>query len=172
MEKQNLILVAVVILLILLAAVMINGFSGNNNFQNGQISFEYPNSWSQDHIIGNFSNNSLYSEVTLKKNFPNGNGTDVTAYIILQMQQKAIGSYNLPNTSTIVMNTSSPSNVSVGVSNLTAIQLANYGNNVAHKTTLIEKNNFYINLEYISPPFALNGTEEAYNTIMKTLKIN
>jgi hypothetical protein len=172
MERRDMILGAVVILLILVAAVIINGFSGNNNFQTGQIAFEYPNSWSQDHVIGNFSNDSLYSEITLKKNFPNGNGTDVTAYIILQMQQKAVGAYNLPNTSTIVMNTSSPSTVSVGVANLTAIQLASFGKNVAHKTTIIEKNNLYINLEYISPSFALNGTEEAYNTILKTLKIN
>lgn len=172
MEKQDLILGVVVIFVILLAAVLINSFTGSNTFQTGQVSFEYPNSWSQDHVIGNFSNDSLYSEITLKKNFPNGNGTDVTAYIILQMQQKAVGAYNLPNTSTIVMNTSNSSTVSVGVANLTAIQLASFGKNVAHKTTIIEKNNFYINLEYISPPFAFNGTEEAYNNILKTLKIN
>jgi hypothetical protein len=172
MERQNLILGAAVILILLVVLIIAFGLSGNNTFQNGQISFEYPNGWSQDNIIGNFSNDSLYSEVTFKKSFPSGNGTDETAYIILQMQQKANGSFSLPDTSTILMNTSSPSTVSVGVSNLTAIQLASFGKNVAHKTTIIEKNNFYFNLEYICPPFAVNGTEDAYNTIMKTLKIS
>ena len=162
---------AIVILVILVILIFASTFSGNNTFQNGQISFEYPNGWSQDHIVGNFTNESIYSEVTFKKNFQSSNGTDEIAYIILQMQQKANGSFSLPNTSTIIMNTSSPSTVSIGVANLTAIQLASFGTNLSHKTTIIEKNNFYLNLEYICPPSAVNGTEEAYNTILKTLKI-
>ncbi|NYB51278.1 MAG: hypothetical protein HVN35_01750 [Methanobacteriaceae archaeon] len=172
MEKKDLILGVIVVLVIIMISVIITAFSGNNTFQNGQISFEYPKDWSQDHIVGNFSNNSLYSEVTFKKNFPSGNGTDETAYIILQKEQKAIGTFNLPTKSNIAMNTSSPSTVSVGVANLTHIQIASYGKNVAHKTTIMENNEFYIYLEYISPPWAVNATEEAYNTILKTLKIS
>lgn len=172
MERQDSILGAIIILVLLVVLIIVASFSGSNTFKNGQISFEYPNGWSQDHIVGTFSNNSLYSEVTFKKNFPAGNGTDETSYIILQMQQKAIGSPSLPNSSTIMMNTSNTSTVSVGVGNLTAVQLASFGKNVAHKTTIIEKNNFYLNLEYISPPFAINGTEEAYNTILRTLQIS
>jgi hypothetical protein len=166
------ILGAIVILVLLVVLIFAVAFSGNNTFQNGQVSFEYPNGWSQDHIVGNFANNSLYSEVTFKKNFQTSNQTEETSYIILQMQQKAAGSFSVPNSSTIVMNTSTPSTVSVGVANLTAVQLGSFGTNVAHKTTIIEKNNFYYNLEYICPSFAANETEEAYNTILKTLKIN
>jgi len=171
MERQDLILGAILILVLLVVLIFAVAFSGNNTFQNGQVSFEYPNGWSQDHIVGNFTNDSLYSEVTLKKNFPSSNQTEGTSYIILQMQQKAVGSFSLPDTSTIIMNTSSPSTVSVGVANLTAIQLASFGTNIAHKTTIIEKNNSYIYLEYVCPPSAVNETEEAYNTILKTLKI-
>ena len=171
MERDNSILAVVVFLALVLILVFAIAISGNNTFQNGQISFEYPNGWAQDHVTGNFSAQSLYSEVTLKKNVQNSNGTEITAYIILQMQQKAIGSFSLPNTSTIVMNTTNSTTVSVGVANLTAIQLANFGNNVAHKTTIIDKNNYYFTLEYITPPFAVNQTEDAYNMILQTLKI-
>ncbi|MBI4813297.1 MAG: hypothetical protein HY802_02885 [Methanobacterium sp.] len=70
MESRNLILTVAVILVILLAFIVAMALSGNNSFQNGQLYFEYPNAWSQDYITGNFSQGTIYSEVTLKSNFP------------------------------------------------------------------------------------------------------
>jgi len=51
MERQNLILTAVVILVILLAFIVAMTLSGNNSFQTGQLYFEYPNAWSQDYLL-------------------------------------------------------------------------------------------------------------------------
>ena len=171
MERQNLILTAVVILVILLAFIVAMALSGNNSFQTGQLYFEYPNAWSQDHITGNFSQGTIYSEVIFKSNFPSANGQDQPAFIILNMQPKPQGLINTPNATSLVTNTSNSSTVTVGVSNFTAIQVGSYSQNIAQKTTVIEKNNYYYTIEYICLPSALNQTEEAYNQILQTFKI-
>lgn len=171
MERQNIILAVVIILVILLAFIVAIGLSGNNSFQNGQLYFEYPRAWSQDHVIGNFSNDTLYSEVTFKSSFTGATGQDQPAFIILSMRQKSQGLINTPNATSIVTNASNSSQVSVGVSNLTAIQLGSYSHNIAQKTTIIEKNKYYYTVEYICLPSSLNQTEEAYNQILKTFKI-
>ena len=171
MERQNLILTVVVILVILLAFIVAMALSGNNSFQNGQLYFEYPHSWSQDQVIGNFSQGTIYSEVTLKSNFPSANGQDQSAFIILDMQPKPQGLMNTPNATSVATNTSNSSKVMVGVSNLTAIQMGSYSQNIAKKSTIIEKNNYYYTIEYICLPSALNQTEEAYTQILQTFKI-
>jgi uncharacterized protein (UPF0333 family) len=90
MERQNLILAAVVILVVVLAFVIAMSLYGNNSFQKGQMSFQYPNAWAQDHVIGNFSQNTIYSEVTLK--YTTGvTGQDASAFIIVSMQPKPQG---------------------------------------------------------------------------------
>jgi len=171
MERQNLILTAIGILVILLIFIAAIGLSGNNSFQNGQLYFEYPHAWSQDHVIGNFSQGTIYSEVTLKANFPVANGQDQPAFIVLNMQPKPQGIINAPTATSLTTNTSNSSKVMVGVTNLTAIQMGSYGQNIAQKTTVIEKNNYYYTLEYICLPSALNQTETAYNQILQTFKI-
>jgi hypothetical protein len=171
MERQNLVLTFVVILVILLAFIVAMALSGNNSFQNGQLYFEYPHAWSQDHMLGNFSQGTTYSEVTFKANFPSANGQDQTAFIILNMQPKPQGLINTPNATFLVTNTSNSSKVMVGVSNFTAFQVGSYSQNIAQKTTVIEKNSYYYTLEYICLPSALNQTEEAYNQILQTFKI-
>ncbi|EKQ55725.1 MAG: hypothetical protein B655_0223 [Methanobacterium sp. Maddingley MBC34] len=171
MERQNLVLTVVVILVILLAFIVAMALSGNNSFQNGQLYFEYPHAWSQDHVIGNFSQGTTYSEVTLKANFPSANGPDQTAFIILNMQPKPQGLINTPNATSLTTNISNSSTVRVGVSNFTAFQVGSYSQNIAKKTTVLEKNNYYYTIEYICLPSALNQTEEAYNQILQTFKI-
>ncbi|WP_281774820.1 hypothetical protein [Methanobacterium formicicum] len=170
MERQNLILAAVVILVVVLAFVVAMSLYGNNSFQKGQMSFQYPNAWAQDHVIGNFSQNTIYSEVTLK--YTTGvTGQDSSAFIIVSMQPKPQGLVNAPNATSLITNTSNSSAVNVGVSNLAAIQMGSYSQNTAQKTTIIEKNNYYYTLEYICSPLTLNQTEEAYKQILQTLKI-
>lgn len=157
-----------VLLIVLVVAI---AFSGNNTFQMGKISFQYPNGWSQDNPIGNFSTGSLYSQVTFTSNVVNANGTSQPSYIIIQLQQKAQGVINLPSTSSIVTNTTNSSVSSLTVDNFTATQVGNAGSNMAEKTTIIEQNNYYLVITYICPPYALNQTSDAYNMILKTLKI-
>jgi hypothetical protein len=93
-------------------------FSGNNTFNMGTVSFEYPNSWSQESVVGNFNSSSLYSQVTLTSNFADANGQYQPAYIIIQMQQKSKGTLNLPSTSALVTNTSNSSVASTSVNNI------------------------------------------------------
>jgi hypothetical protein len=172
MDRDRYILPGIMILIVIIVLVIAIAFSGNNNFQMGQVSFQYPNGWSQNHVVGNFSNSSLYSEATFTAKFPDANGQEQTAYIILQMQQKAQGQLNFPPNS-VVMNTtnSTVTPVSVGT-NITATQLGSLGTNIAAKITIVEVNNCYYAIEFVCPPYALNQTSEAYNMILKTLKIS
>lgn len=158
--------------MILLVIIVAMALSGNNTFQNGQVYFEYPHAWSQDHVIGNFSQGTIYSEVTLKSNFQGANGQDQPAFIILNMQPKPQGGLiNTHNATSLTTNTNNSSTVTVGVSNFTAVQVGSYSQNIAQKTTVIEKNNYYYTIEYICLPSALNQTEQAYNQILQTFKI-
>jgi hypothetical protein len=161
-----------VILVIIIALVLAFSFSGNNTFNTGTVSFQYPNSWSEQNVVGNFSNSSVYSSVTLTSNFVDTSGKNQPAYIVLQMQQKANGAINLPSTNNILINTTNSSVASTTVNNITASQVGSVGNNVASKYTIIDKNNNYYLVTYICPRFALNQTEHAYNNLLMTLKLN
>jgi len=161
-----------VILVVIIALVLAFSFSGNNTFNTGTVSFQYPNSWSEQNIVGNFSNSSLYSSVTLTANYADSSGKNQPAYIVLQMQQKTNGALNLPSTNNILVNTTNSSIASTSVNNLTASQVGSVGNNIASKYTIIDKNNNYYLVTYICPRFALNQTEQAYNNLLMTLKFN
>lgn len=145
---------------------------GNNTFNSGTVSFQYPNSWSQENQVGNFSNSSIYSAVTLTANYADASGKNQPAYIVVQMQQKTNGALNLPTTNNIVLNTTNSSVASTTVNNVTASQIGSVGTNIATKYTIIDKNNNYYLLTYICPRFALNQTEQAYNNLLTSLKIN
>lgn len=172
MDRDSYILPGIVILIVLIVVVLAIAFSGNNNFQMGQVSFQYPNGWSQNHVVGNFSNSSLYSEATFTSSIPDANGQSQTAYIVIQMQQKAQGQLNFPSNSTVMNTTNSSINPVVVGNNTTATQLGSLGTNIAAKMTIIEVNNYYYAIEFVCPPYALNQTSTAYNTILKTLKIS
>lgn len=160
------------ILVVIIALVLAFSFSGNNTFNTGTVSFQYPNSWSEQNVVGNFSNSSLYSSVTLTANYADSSGKNQPAYIVLQMQQKTNGALNLPSTNNILVNTTNSSIASTSVNNLTASQVGSVGNNIASKYTIIDKNNNYYLVTYICPRFALNQTEQAYNNLLMTLKFN
>lgn len=138
----------------------------------GTISFQYPNTWSQESVVGNFNSSSLYSQVTLTTNFADANGQNQPGYIIIQMQQKAKGTLNIPSTNTIVTNTSNSSVASTSVNNVTATQVGSFGTNIATKYTVVDKNNFYYVISYIVPIYAVNQTEKSYNNLLSTLKIS
>jgi hypothetical protein len=172
MDNDRYILPGILILIVIIVLVIAIAFSGNNNFQMGKVSFQYPNGWSQNHVVGNFSNSSLYSEATFTANFPDSNGQTQTSYIIIQMQQKAQGQLNLPPNSTTTNTTNSSVGTVIVSDNITATQLGTLGTNVAAKATIIDFNNYYYTIEFVCPPYALNQTATAYNTILKTLKIS
>lgn len=158
-------------MVLVVVLVLVVAFSGNNTFDSGKISFEYPAGWSQVSSVGNFSNTSLYSEITLSSNIADANGNIQTSYIVVQMQQRAQGVLNLPSTSSIVGNTTNSSVSSVNVNNFTATQIGSSGTNMAQKVTIIEQNDYNIVITFICPPTALNQTTEAYNMLLKSLKI-
>ena len=172
MDREQFFLPGIIILLVILVLVVAFAFTGKNTFNTGTVSFEYPNSWSQQQVIGNFSSNSLYSSVTLTSNFADTNGQNQPAYIIVEKQQKAVGTLNLPTTNTIPMNTTNSTTSSVTVDNITATQIGNLGNNMASKYTIIDKNNYYYILTYICPAYAINQTQTAYNTILTSLNLS
>ena len=123
-------------------------------------------------MVGNFNSSSLYSQVTLTTNFADANGQNQPGYIIIQMQQKAKGTLNIPSTNTIVTNTSNSSVASTSVNNITATQVGSFGTNIATKYTVVDKNNFYYVISYIVPIYAVNQTEKSYNNLLSTLKIS
>ena len=169
MDRDRLFLPAIIIIVILVAAIIIAALAGNNTFNSGSLYFEYPKAWSQNHVVGDFSNDSLYSEVTLTANIPDR--TSPTSYIVIQMQKKSQGTLKLPGTNEIVMNTTNSTIGTTNVGNIKATQLGSFGPNVAEKVTIIETSGYYLVLEYICPPSALNQTETDYNTILQTLRL-
>jgi hypothetical protein len=171
MDRESFILPGILILVLIIILLLVVAFSGNNTFNSDKVTFQYPAGWSQSSTVGNFSNTSLYSQVVFTSNVLDANGNSQPAYIIVQMQQKAQGVINLPSSSSVVANTTNSSVSSVNVDNITATQLGGTGNSIAQKVTIIEKNNYYYVITFICPPYALNQTTEAYNTILKSLKI-
>ena len=170
MNRDNLIIAGIVIAVVVIIAVLIFSFVGNNTFNSGSLSFQYPKSWGQDHAVGTFDNNSLYSEVTLTANIPDRQSP--TSYIVIQMQKKSQGTLQLPGTNEIVMNATNSTIGTTNIGNIKATQLGTYGPNVAQKVTIIDTGNNYIVIEYICPPNALNQTESAYNLILQTLRLS
>ncbi len=172
MDRDHYLLPGILILIVIVVLIVAYAFSGNNTFNTGTVSFEYPKAWSQSNVIGNFSNDTIYSAVTLTTNYADANSQNQPAYIILQMQQKAKGTLNLPSTNSIVMNTTNSSVSSTSISNVSATQIGSFGTNIASKYTLIDKNNFYYVVIYICPTYTLNATETAYNSLLMSLKLS
>lgn len=172
MDRESFILPGILIVVVLIILVLVVAFSGNNTFQMGKVSFQYPSGWSQTSLVGNFSDTSIYSEVTFTANFADSNGTSQPSYIIIQMQQKVQGTINLPSTNSIVTNTTNSSVSSLNVDNLSATQLGNFGSNSAEKVTIIQQNNYYYVITAIGPSYAVNQTATAYNMILKSLMIS
>jgi hypothetical protein len=171
LDRDQYLLPGLIILVVIVVLVIALSVSGNNSFKMGTVSFEYPNSWSQENVVGNFTNDTIYSQVTLTTNY-GSNGTNQPAYILIQMQQKSKGTLNLPSTNTIVSNTSNSSVASTSVNNITASQVGSFGTNIATKYTVIDKNNFYYVISYIAPVSAYNQTEKTYNSILTSLKFS
>lgn len=170
MNRDRLIVAGIIIIVVAIVAILIASFAGNNTFTSGSLYFQYPKSWGQDHAVGTFNSSSLYSEVTLTANIPDRQSP--TSYIVIQMQKKAQGTLQLPGTNEIVMNTTNSTVGTTNIGNIKATQLGTYGPTVAQKVTIIDTNNYYIVLEYICPPNALNQTEESYNLILQTLRLS
>jgi hypothetical protein len=172
MDRDQYLLPGIIILVVIVVLVIALSFSGNNSFNMGTVSFEYPNTWSQENVVGNFTNDTIYSQVTLTTNYAGSNGTNQPAYILIQMQPKSKGTLNLPSTNTIITNTSNSSVASTSVNNITATQIGSFGTNIATKYTVIDKNNFYYIVTYIAPVSTFNQTEKSYNSILTSLKLN
>jgi hypothetical protein len=171
MERNNLLLP--IILIIVIVIVLLLAFSGSNTFQMGQITFDYPEGWSQSSNVGDFNNGTLYSEVVFTSNFANSDGSSQDAYIIIQMQQKTQNSLNIPSTNLLLVNTTNATVGSINMmANFTATQLGNYGPEMAEKVTIIEQGNYYLVITYITPLYAINQTSEAYNQILQTLNVS
>ena len=104
MDRESYVLPGILIVILIVILVLVVAFSGDKTFNMGQVSFQYPAGWSESSTTGNFSNTSLYSEVTLTYDVIDSSGSTQTAYIIVQIQQKAKGVLNLPGTSSIIAN--------------------------------------------------------------------
>lgn len=172
MDRESYVLPGILIVILIVILVLVVAFSGDKTFNMGQVSFQYPAGWSESSTTGNFSNTSLYSEVTLTYDVIDSSGSTQTAYIIVQMQQKAKGVLNLPGTSSIIANNTNSSISSVNVDNFTATQLGSAGDNMVQRVTLVEYNDYYYVISMISPISGANQTIEAYNMILKTFRIS
>ena len=169
MDRNKLILPGVIILIAAVIIITLSLNFGDSTFETGNLYFQYPNSWNNEQIIGTFDNNSLFSQVILTANIPNGESQK--SYIIIQMQKKSNGTFQLPGTNTIVMNTTNSTVGSTNVGNITATQFATYGPSLAQKVTIVDKANNYYIISYLCPPNAANQTSKDYNSILATFKI-
>jgi hypothetical protein len=171
MDKEKWLLPGILIILVLILVFVAVSFSGNNQFQTGNVYFQYPSSWAQEQSMGAFNNQSLYSSVVLKKDFPVNNTTQ-TAYIVFQMQATTQGVIQIPSSGSIVSNTTNSTVGTIDTGGVKATQLGNYGPQIAQMITIIQKGNFYYTLQFVCPISAVQETQEAYNQILNTLKLN
>ncbi|MDI9437044.1 MAG: hypothetical protein QM405_03090 [Euryarchaeota archaeon] len=171
MDKERFLLPAIIIVVLLVIVAVATSLIGNTTFKTGNVAFQYPNSWYQEQSIGNFDDQSLYSAVTLNRDFQSNNQT-VTAYIIFQMQITTQGVLQLPSTGSITTNSTNSTVGTINIGDFKATQLGNLGPEVAQKVTIIQKDNFYYTIQYICPSSALNETTEAYNMILSTLQLS
>lgn len=172
MERDQLILIGLVVVVVLFIAVILISLTGNNTFQKGNIYFEYPNSWAEEHQTGDFENGTLFSQLTLSTNVQNSAGNTEPAYIIITKQMQSPGVLNIPSSGEIIANTTNSSVASIELDNFKATQIGSKSDQIAVKVTIIGYNNYYYIIQYICPTYALNTTETAYNTILNTLKIS
>jgi len=171
MDKERFLLPAIIILVLLVIVVVAVSVTGNSTFQTGNVTFEYPNSWNQEQSIGSFNDQSLYSSVTLTRDFQSNNQT-ITAFIVFQMQITTQGVLQLPSTGSIVTNSTNSTVATSNIGEFKATQLGNIGPETAQKVTIIQKDNFYYTIQYICPTSALNETTDAYNMILNSLKLS
>ncbi|MEN6330284.1 MAG: hypothetical protein ABFC91_08340 [Methanobacteriaceae archaeon] len=170
MDKERFLLPAIIIVVVLVIVVVAVSLTGNNTFQSGNVAFDYPNSWYQEQSIGSFNDQSLYSSVTLTRDFQSNNQT-ITAFIVFQMQITTQGVLQLPSTGSIVTNSTNSTVATTNIGNIKATQLGNLGPETAQKITIIQKDNFYYTIQYLCPSSALNETTEAYNMILNSLQL-
>ncbi len=171
MDKERFLLPAIIIVVVLVIVVVALSLTGNSTFQTGNVAFEYPNSWYQEQSIGSFNDQSLYSSVTLTRDFQSNNQT-ITAFIVFQMQITTQGVLQLPSTGSIVTNSTNSTVSTSNIGELKATQLGNIGPETAQKVTIIQKDNFYYTIQYICPTSALNETTDAYNMILNSLQLS
>jgi hypothetical protein len=171
MDKERFLLPAIIIVVLLVIVVVAVSLTGNSTFQTGNVAFEYPNAWNQEQSIGSFNDQSLYSSVTLTRDFQSNNQT-VTAFIVFQMQITTQGVLQLPSTGSIVTNSTNSTVATTNIGNFKATQLGNIGSEVAQKVTIIQKDNYYYTIQYLCPTSALNETTDAYNMILSSLQLS
>jgi hypothetical protein len=87
------------------------------------------------------------------------------------MQKKSQGTIKLPGTNEVIMNTTNSTVGTTNIGNIKATQLGTFGSNIAEKVTIIEKPDYYLVIEYICPPNAVNQAESDYSMILNTLRL-
>ncbi len=158
--------------LLIFVLVSISGCTVTNTFDQGKVSFQIPNEWTNDHVTGDFST-ALFSETAFTSNLQDESGRSQTAYIMVQMRKIGETGIDIESVQVGIRNTTNATIQTVKVGDgINAREFATSNPNVANKMTMFTTDGYEYIIELICPPSVLNQAEEDYNTILKTFKVS
>lgn len=169
MEKDYGVILLIVFILAVAGGLIYYLATATTTFEEGKIFFELTGGWTQSQVIGDF-NQTVFSQVTFSKEMLDESGKSQQAFINVQLF-KDPGKVNTTSLREVLIQGSGSSVSNVTINALTFTQYRLMGSQVAHEVSILEKNNYLMIIEYISPVSVMNQTEEAYNSILKTLKV-
>ncbi len=170
MERKDYGLIILIVAIVALVGGLIYFMAtATTTFEEGKLRFQMQGGWAQSQTIGDF-NNTVYSQVTFTRQIRDQSGEDQQAFINVEIRKTA-GTVNNTLFQETLLNQSgsSISNVEINEYNFRQYQITS--SQVAHEISTMEINNFLIMVEYICPPSIKNETEEAYNSILRSLEI-
>jgi hypothetical protein len=171
MKSDLLPIVLIIIILAIVGGGIFYFYSWTSDFNQGDVFFQIPGGWSQNQAVGDF-NNTVFSQVVYTQQIQNESGTAQEAFIIVQMQKISGTGFNATSLQVSILNSSNSSVSNLKVNNYNVMQYTRNSPAVANKIATIDNGNFMYIVEYVCPPSVANQTEEAYNQVLKTLKIN
>ncbi|MCK9150459.1 hypothetical protein [Methanobacterium alcaliphilum] len=171
MKSDYLPIILIIIVVALVGGIIYYYATMNTEFNEGEVYFQIPGTWSQSQIVGNF-NNTAYSAVTFTKEITDANGNKYPAYINVQSRLVNGTSFNITSLQLNVLSASNSTVSNLKINSYNILILSRNSPQVSNKIAVIDQGDYELLVEYICPPAAKAETEEAYNKVLSTLNID
>lgn len=171
MKSDYLPIILIIVVVALVGGIIYYYAAMNTEFNEGDIYFQIPGTWSQSQSVGNF-NNTVYSAVTFTKEITDNNGNKYPSFINVQSRLVNGTSFNITSLQLSILNSSNSTVSNLKINNYNILVLSRNSPQVSNKIAVIDRGDYEFLVEYICPPQAKNETEEAYNKVLSTINID
>jgi hypothetical protein len=149
----------------------VSGCVTTSTVQQGKISFKVPTGWTQEQTVGDFST-TVFSSMVFTSEIKDQSGNPQKSFITIQMR-KTQDAVNIDNIQVTIRNMTNTTVQAIQMGNATnAKQFTVSSSTLVNKFTVFESGGYEFIIELICPPSVLNQSEEAYNTILTSFKVN